>query len=164
MSKIMAWCTGVVVLGVLAGCGQSAAPLRAVGGSRGRVIEVPGLGALSTGKHGYARVNSVACGLAGNCVAGGDYRGLRGGTQTGFVAVERNGVWGTATGVPGLPGLNKGRDAGVVSSSCGSAGSCTVGGYYADADLQEDPGPGGVVHPGGPLRVQRVLYRPLRSP
>jgi hypothetical protein len=53
MSKIMTWCTGVAVLGVLAGGGQAAA--QAVGGSRGRVIEVPGLGALSKGKRGVVR-------------------------------------------------------------------------------------------------------------
>lgn len=41
MSKIMTWCAGVAVLGVLAGCGQLAAA-RAVAGARGPVIEVPG--------------------------------------------------------------------------------------------------------------------------
>jgi hypothetical protein len=37
--------------------------------SWGRVIEVPGLGALNTG--GNAEVFSVLCALAGSCVAGG---------------------------------------------------------------------------------------------
>jgi hypothetical protein len=138
MSKIMTWCTGVAVLGVLAGGGQAAAA-QAVGGSRGRVIEVPGLGALSNGKHGYARVNAVSCASAGNCAAGGHYRG-HGAAQQGFVAVERHGRWGQATAVPRLAALNQGRFAGVVSVSCGSAGNCAVGGYYADADTQDSQG------------------------
>jgi hypothetical protein len=155
MSKLMTWCTGVAVLGVLAGCGQLAAPQpqpqsqprsrsrsqpRAAAGSRGRVIEVPGLGALSRGKHGYSRVNALSCPSAGNCAAGGHYEGGRGATQQGFVAVERNGRWRTATGVPGLAALNKGRFASVVSVSCSSARSCTAGGYYGDADLHDSRG------------------------
>jgi hypothetical protein len=43
MSKIMTWCIGLALVGVLAGCGQSAAARTA--GSQGRAIEVPGLGA-----------------------------------------------------------------------------------------------------------------------
>ncbi|MGH3297350.1 MAG: hypothetical protein ACRDP7_36710 [Trebonia sp.] len=103
------------------------------------MIEVPGLGALSKGKHGYARVNSVSCASAGNCAGGGHYRGQHA-AQQGFVAVERNGRWRTATGVLGLAALNKGRFADVQSVSCGSAGNCAAGGYYADADLQDSFG------------------------
>jgi hypothetical protein len=140
MSKIMTWCTGLALAGVLAGCGQSAAAAgRPAGGSWGRVIEVPGLGSLSTGKHGYARVNAVSCASAGNCAAGGHYRGQRA-IQQGFVAVERNGLWGTATGVPGLAALNQGGYAGVLTVSCASAGRCAAGGYYADADSHDTYG------------------------
>ena len=96
-------------------------------GSRGTAIEVPGLGALNKG--GLAGVVSVSCGSAGNCAAGGYYIG-RHGRQQGFVAVEKNGVWGTAVEVPGLGALSKGGGAGVVSVSCGSAGNCAAGGYY----------------------------------
>ena len=133
----MTWGTGLALFGVLAGCGQAAA--QTVGSSRGRVIEVPGLGALSKSKHGYARVNSVSCASAGNCAGGGHYRGQHA-AQQGFVVVERNGRWKAATGVPGLAALNKGRFAGVQSVSCGSAGNCAAGGYYADADLQDSFG------------------------
>jgi hypothetical protein len=50
---------------------------------------------------GNAEVSSVSCGSAGSCAAGGFYSDRHGHRQ-GFVAVERNGRWGTATGVPGL--------------------------------------------------------------
>ncbi len=93
---------------------------------------MPGLGALNKG--GDAEVVSVSCASAGNCAAGGYYSGSRNGYQPaqGFVAVERNGVWGRAIEVPGLGALNKGGDAKVSSVSCGSAGNCAAGGYYAD--------------------------------
>jgi hypothetical protein len=93
-----------------------------------RAIQVPGLAAL--GKGGGAQVNSVSCASAGNCAVGGYYAG-RDQDEQGFVAVERDGVWGTATGVPGLGALNKGGGAWVNSVSCASAGSCAAGGFYA---------------------------------
>ena len=96
-------------------------------GRWGRAIEVPGLGALNTG--GYAEVNSVSCGSAGTCVAGGFY--YRHGFQ-GFVAVERDGHWGTAIEVPGLGALDAGRYAQVNSVSCAPAGTCAAGGSYSD--------------------------------
>jgi len=104
-------------------------------GAWGTAIEVPGLGALNKGER--AAVNSVSCGSAGNCVAGGAYAGgfvppRRSGRRHGFVAVERNGVWGTAIPVPRLAVLNKRGDAFVTSVSCASAGNCAAGGYYTD--------------------------------
>ncbi len=96
----------------------------------GQAIEVPGLGALNKG--GYADVSSVSCATAGNCAAGGDYQDGAGAGQ-GFVAVERNGVWGQAIEVPGLGALNKGGAAGVDSVSCASAASCAAGGGYEDS-------------------------------
>ena len=48
------------------------------------------------------------------------------------MAVERNGLWGTAIEVPGLGALNKGGYAEVNSVSCASAGNCAAGGDYAD--------------------------------
>jgi hypothetical protein len=92
-----------------------------------QAIEVPGLGALNTG--GGADVSAVSCASAGNCAAGGDY--FRSHFFRGFVAVERDGVWGRAMEVPGLVALNRG-DAEVTSVSCASAGSCSAGGDYTD--------------------------------
>ena len=95
-------------------------------GRWGQAIEVPGLVALNTA--GQALVWSVSCGSAANCAAGGFYEDSAG--FQGFVAVAENGVWGTATAVPGLGAMNKGGNAAVSSVSCDSAGSCTAGGSY----------------------------------
>jgi hypothetical protein len=102
-------------------------------GRWGRAIEVPGLGALNA--DGSAEVNSVSCGSAGNCAAGGSYLDRHGRSQ-GFVVSETNGRWGQAIEVPGLAALNIGKDgrpgAAVTSVSCGSAGNCAAGGSYQD--------------------------------
>ncbi len=97
----------------------------------GQAIEVPGLAALTQGRP--ASVQSVSCGAAGNCAAVGFYR-HRPAHDQGFVAVEKNGVWGQAVEVPGLAALNKGGQAVVSSVSCASAGNCAAGGSYADSD------------------------------
>jgi hypothetical protein len=62
-----------------------------------KAIEVPGLAALNNG--GNAHLSSVSCASPGNCAAAGTYGQPYG---LGFVAVEKNGVWGKATSVPGL--------------------------------------------------------------
>ena len=83
-------------------------------------------------QEGDAAVSSVSCASAGSCVAGGYYHGSHGDLRA-FVAVERNGRWGTATGVPGLAALNKGgAPPMVLSVSCAPAGSCVAGGFYTD--------------------------------
>jgi hypothetical protein len=97
----------------------------------GRAIQVPGLAGLN--KDGFGWVTSVSCGAAGSCTAGGFYSD---GGQSGFVAVERNGVWGRAIQVPGLAALNGYGDAQVNSVSCGAAGSCAAGGSYGGGGLQ----------------------------
>ena len=110
-----------LVTGMTAGLwppAAGAAPVVAAAGSWGRAIEVPGLAPLNTS--GDAGVDSVSCASAGNCVAGGSYSGPGG---DGFVAAERDGVWGTATAVPGLAALDAGGDADVWSVSCVSAGT-----------------------------------------
>ena len=68
----------------------------------------------------------MSCASPGSCAAGGYYGDRHG--QQGFVAVERNGRWGTAIEVPGLGALNKGGAAAVSSVSCASPGSCAAGG------------------------------------
>ncbi|HEY3904645.1 MAG TPA: hypothetical protein VGM14_12120, partial [Streptosporangiaceae bacterium] len=99
-------------------------------GRWGAAIEVPGLAVLTKG--GFdSQVNSVSCGSAGSCAVGGDYANKRQGSE-GFVAVERNGRWGTAAEVPGLTALNKSGMSGVNVVSCASAGNCVAGGAYGD--------------------------------
>jgi hypothetical protein len=95
-------------------------------GTWGRAIEVRGTGKVP----GQAAVNSVSCGSAGNCVAGGYYP--VGDAMQAFVADETGGAWGTAIEVPGSAALNKGGGAEVTSVSCDSAGNCVAGGYYTD--------------------------------
>jgi hypothetical protein len=74
---------------------------------------------------GQAYVNSVSCGSAGNCAAGGYYLDRNRHPQ-GFVASETNGRWGRAIEVLGLGALNTGagayEGAEVASVSCGSEG------------------------------------------
>jgi hypothetical protein len=89
-------------------------------------IEVPGLAALNTG--GDAHFDSLSCGSAGNCAAGGEYSGS--GPQA-FVVSEKNGTWGKAIEVPGLTALSADPSASVNSVSCASAGNCAVGGDYS---------------------------------
>jgi len=101
-------------------------------GTWSNAIEVPGLGALSTG--GNADVSSVSCPSAGNCAAGGFYSDGSGHNQA-FVASERGGRWRRAVEVPGLGALNPGGFARVLSVSCGSAGNCAAGGFYSESEV-----------------------------
>ena len=96
-------------------------------GRWGRPVEVPGLAALNAGAD--AAVYEVSCGPAGSCAAGGYYTDQHRDTQ-GFVAVEKNGVWGRAIEVPGLGALNTSGYGEVNSVSCASAGNCAAGGHY----------------------------------
>jgi hypothetical protein len=96
----------------------------------GRAIEIPGLGALNAG--GFAFVNSVSCGSAGNCAAAGLYGDPATTTNQAFVADQRNGRWGKAIEVPGSGALNVGGHAFIKSVSCASAGNCTAAGGYRD--------------------------------
>jgi len=101
-----------------------------VNGVWGQAKEVPGTAALNTG--GDAEVLSVFCGSAGNCTAGGFYRGADEHAQA-FVAGEVNGVWGQAKEVPGTAALNTGGFAEISSVFCASAGNCSAGGHYTDS-------------------------------
>jgi hypothetical protein len=97
-------------------------------GTWGSAKEVPGTATLNQG--GYAQVNSVSCGSAGNCSAGGYYLGRT--SQEAFVVNETNGTWGSAEEAPGTATLNQGGTAAIDSLSCTSAGNCSAGGQYED--------------------------------
>jgi hypothetical protein len=103
-------------------------------GSWGRAAELPGLGALNN--TGNASVVSVSCTSAGNCSAGGTYRGGSS-HASGFVATEKEGRWDRAIEVPGLGGLSPDGKAAVVSVSCAEAGNCAATGNYTDSDGQQ---------------------------
>jgi hypothetical protein len=51
-----------------------------------------------------------------------------------FVVSEVNGTWHDATQLPGTAALNAGGIAAVDSVSCASAGNCSAGGGYLDAN------------------------------
>jgi hypothetical protein len=96
-------------------------------------IEVPGLGTLNEG--GNADVNSVSCGSVADCSAGGGYTANASHSTQAFVVNERNGSWGTAQEVAGNLNTGAFSDAGVLSVSCASAGSCSAGGYYSGGSV-----------------------------
>ncbi len=103
-------------------------------GTWGTAEEIPGTGALNAG--GSARVDSMSCGAAGDCSAGGQYAsktvdGIA--TVQAFVASETGGTWGKAAEVPGIAAVNGGGYATVNSVSCPSAGNCSAGGSYTTA-------------------------------
>ena len=99
-------------------------------GRWGTATEVPGTATRVPGAAaGAAQANSVSCASAGNCAAGGLYLDRSGNFQA-FVAIQRNGRWGTAIEVPGTAALNAGGEAQVNSVSCNRPGPCTAGGFY----------------------------------
>ncbi len=120
----------LLLVGLIGVLGVAATAALAATVSWGSAIEVPGTAALNAG--GAATVNSVSCGSAHNCAAGGSYVDGSGHFQA-YVATEHSGVWGTAIEVPHTPALNVGGHASVYSVSCASAGSCAAGGFYTDA-------------------------------
>ncbi len=95
-------------------------------GTWGKAIEVPGTATLNT--DGYAGIDSISCGAAGDCAAAGFYYGS--GAKDAFVVSETNGHWTAAIEVPGTATLNSGGYAEAYSISCAAAGECAAGGYY----------------------------------
>ena len=67
----------------------------------------------------------ISCGSPGNCAAGGTNG------AGAFVVTETGGHWGGSRPVPGLAGLDTGRDAGIMAVSCAPSGTCGAGGSYA---------------------------------
>jgi len=127
-------------LGLACGCGDGRGCQAA--GRRGRLtgrdgpagwLVAPGDRGARPGRPEGRQERRVGLGVvrppAGSCAAGGFYADASRDLQ-GFVAVERDGIWGTATGVPGLAALNVGGAAEVTSVSCASAGNCAAIGQY----------------------------------
>jgi hypothetical protein len=106
------------------------------GGAWETAEEVPGTAALNTGA--YAELNSLSCGAAGSCSAGGyleTSKGLRA-----FVVSEKGGTWNTATKIPAITGSDPGQAEEITALSCGEAGNCSAGGYYYDTTSDSDQG------------------------
>jgi hypothetical protein len=96
-------------------------------GRWGKAEPVPGIPAVAGDD--ASEIDSVSCGAAGSCSAGGTYLARSGNTEA-FVISEKNGRWGKAEQVPGIAALNTGGAAEINSVSCASAGNCTAGGEY----------------------------------
>jgi hypothetical protein len=98
--------------------------------------QVPGTAALDAG--GYAEAESVSCGSAGNCAAGGSYQDSSGHVQA-FVVNESDNIWGRAKQVPGIAALNDGGYAWIYSVSCAPAARCSAAGFYLGAPRAVHP-------------------------
>jgi len=95
------------------------------GGVWHTAIRVPGsLGSNSS-------VESVSCGGAGYCAAGGFYSDSPFTSQA-FLVAENGGVWSTRVEVPGTAALNLGGGGATHAVSCASTGYCVAGGSYTD--------------------------------
>ncbi len=79
----------------------------------------------------FAQVNSVSCGSATSCSAGGVYA-VGFDQLEAFIVSQRNGKWGKAIEVPGTAALNQGGHAFIFSVSCPAAGVCAAGGTYTN--------------------------------
>lgn len=112
----------------VAGGRQEAFVANEKGGIWQNAIEVPGTAALNVG--GSASVSTISCASAGNCAAGGWYSDNVG-TQA-FVVDEKDGVWGTATPVPGAAALDTLHGGQLLSVSCTAVGECSAVGWYVD--------------------------------
>jgi hypothetical protein len=103
-------------------------------GSWGKPIEVQGIPPLNGGN---SDVRSISCAAPGECAAGGwadigpGYPRSR---SQAFVVNERNGTWGKAIAVRGLPALH---DSNVWALSCPAAGECVAGGSYDVGDERD---------------------------
>lgn len=108
------------------------------GGGWAKAEEVPGTATLNVGSivNTAAQVNALSCPSPGDCGAGGYYADKKGDQQV-FVDSQSHGTWGQAAEVPGAGALNAGGLADLTALSCGSAGNCAAGGYYADRALHD---------------------------
>jgi hypothetical protein len=96
-----------------------------VDGTWGAAIPVPGIGALHPGRE--VTLNSLSCGIPGNCAAGGGY--TAGGRAHALLVTEVDGAWGRATPVPVLARLTTGSSE-IDDVRCWSAIRCVAIGDY----------------------------------
>lgn len=101
------------------------------GGAWGSARGVPTIPQLNVG--GDAEINTISCFAAGECGASGYYRDAAANTQS-FVAQE-SGVWDGSLEVQGTGGSFSEPN----SESCPSFGRCTIGGFFADSQGDEQP-------------------------
>jgi hypothetical protein len=104
-----------------------------VHGSWHAAAELPGTAALNGIRK--ARITSVSCPAAGDCLVGGSYTDAAKHQQA-FVSSQADGTWGTPVELPGTGALNSGGAASVSQVSCASPGNCAaVGSFNEDMPL-----------------------------
>ncbi|HEX3489661.1 MAG TPA: hypothetical protein VHU92_09960 [Streptosporangiaceae bacterium] len=101
-----------------------------VHGSWHAAAELPGTAALNGIRK--ARITSVSCPAAGDCLVGGSYTDAAKHQQA-FVSSQADGTWGTPVELPGTGALNSGGAASVSQVSCASPGNCAAVGSYSAA-------------------------------
>jgi hypothetical protein len=82
--------------------------------------------------------HALSCPSPGNCAGGGLYYGS--GEPLTFYPIvvgQAHGTWGDVQLVPGVAGLEKGRQAAVNSVSCARPGDCTASGSYTVVPVAE---------------------------
>ena len=99
-------------------------------GTWGNAIEIPGLATLNVGTE--AASPQIWCSSNGNCSASGTYTDAANHEQV-FVADDAGGTWTDAIEIPGTSALNLGGNATTTAVACGTAGNCSVVGFYTDA-------------------------------
>jgi len=99
-------------------------------GTWGNIQEAPGTATMNVG--GGANLNDVSCSAPGDCDAVGFYANTANSVQA-FYVDEVSGTWGSASEIPGTGALNADGAADAITTSCSSYGSCSIGGFYADA-------------------------------
>lgn len=96
-------------------------------------------GLLTSGRSSTSVVTgeaqTLACSSPGNCVAGGEFSPAGGGNPKPWAVVEKDGTWGHARPISGVP------DGAISAISCARNGDCTAVGYEA-------PGPNGTAMAG----------------
>jgi cytochrome c551/c552 len=104
-----------------------------------RKIHLP-TNALTRATKQNARLDSVACSSAGNCVAAGSYQDKTRRVQA-MVVTEKDGTWGVAhkIGLPANALTRAGKQRAVLHSvACASVADCVAVGDYADTSGSSD--------------------------
>jgi hypothetical protein len=103
-------------------------------GKWGKAQALPGVSELSANS-GMAALGGIACLSAGDCTAVGFVIDANSAGDVIFLSTEKNGVWGEATELAGLPAPPAGKPLSLSDPvlACGGKGDCALGGWYSTA-------------------------------
>jgi hypothetical protein len=141
LAALIAAVAGLAVAFCAVGVRPAAAAAAATARVSASQLRLPS-GATSAKGRQTAKLESVSCTGAGNCVAVGSYTDTHGRDDSqAMVATETNGVWGRArrTKLPSDANTAKGQQHATLSSvACTSPENCIAAGSYTDADGKND--------------------------